>query len=254
MAVSTAGAILGGVAAAGSIGGAFIGADASRRAARTQSEGAERAALIQLEAQREAIAAQREMFDLLREDVAPYREAGGQALSALQTGLEPGGEFRQTFDFTLGDFEADPGYQFRLEQGQKALERSASARGTLLGGRQLRELERFAQGTASDEFQRFYGRRVDEYNRFNLDRTQQFNRLAALAGLGQTATTTQAQATQATGANLANIATGTGGRLSEIALQAANARAAGQVGQASAYGNALNTFSQLALFGLGRYG
>jgi len=49
-------------------------------------------------------------------------------------------------------FMDDEGYQFRMAEGQKALERGAASRGMLLSGRQFKELERFAQGTASDEY------------------------------------------------------------------------------------------------------
>jgi hypothetical protein len=46
--------------------------------------------------------------------------------------LAPGGEFNR--NFTLADFQKDPGYQFRMDQGQQALERSAAAGGGLLSG------------------------------------------------------------------------------------------------------------------------
>ncbi len=57
----------------------------------------------------------------------PYRQSGEQANASLQGGLVAGGDFNKTP--TLQDLQLDPGYAFRLAQGQKTLERSAAARG-----------------------------------------------------------------------------------------------------------------------------
>lgn len=85
-------------------------------------------------------------------------------------------------DFTLADFQQDPGYEFRLAEGQKAIERSAAARGGLFSGRQLKDITRYGQDFASDE----YGR---AFNRFEAERAGRYNRFANLAGLGQTTAT-----------------------------------------------------------------
>lgn len=66
--------------------------------------------------------------------------------------------------FGLSDFEADPGYGFRRSEGQRGIEQSAAARGSLLSGSALKELERFNQDTASNEFDRAYGRWGDVRN------------------------------------------------------------------------------------------
>lgn len=58
----------------------------------------------------------------------------------------------------------DPGYQFRLKQGQQALENSASARGTLRGGAQLKALVDYQQGAASQEYGNVYARARDVYD------------------------------------------------------------------------------------------
>lgn len=54
-----------------------------------------------------------------------------------------------------GGFEAFPGYQFRLDEGQRAIEGSAAARGGVMSGKNLKDLTEFAQGTASSEFGRY---------------------------------------------------------------------------------------------------
>lgn len=120
----------------------------------------------------------------------PYTQAGAGAVNTLATALGPGGEFMQQFQF---DPSSDPGYQFRLEQGQRALERSAAARGGLQGGGTLKALERYAQGVASDE----YGK---AFERFQTDRKARFGMLSDLAGFGQRAVGQQLDAANAYGA------------------------------------------------------
>lgn len=128
--------------------------------------------------------------------------------------------------FGLKDFQTDPGYQFRMDEGIKGLDRSAAARGGLLSGAALKGINRFSQDFASNE----YG---NAYNRFNQDQSNKFNRLAAIAGIGQTSTGQVAQAGQ-------NYATGAGNAM----MGAGNAMAAGQVGSANAISGALNNVSQ----------
>ncbi len=97
--------------------------------------------------------------------------------------------------------ESDPGYQFRMDQGTKAIERSAAARGGLFSGKTGKDLTRFSQGLASQET------------------SNAFNRLAALAGIGQQNTNAMVSLGQNTASNLSNLAT-----------QAGNARASGYIG------------------------
>ena len=98
---------------------------------------------------------------------------GGQAPSGITFG-------QFTKNFTPSDLYTDPSYKWRLEQGQKALERSAAARGGLLSGGTMKDLTDYAQGAASQE----YGA---AYNRYNNDRDSLYNKLAGLSGTGQTA-------------------------------------------------------------------
>jgi hypothetical protein len=127
------------------------------------------------------------MYDTTRNDQEPWRDAGKGALSQIQ------GDPNFNRSFSMSDFQADPGYAFRMAEGQKALERSAAARGNLNSGATLKALTRYNQDLGSQEYQ-------NAYNRFSNDQTNRFNRLASLAGLGQTAT----QATSTAGQNYAN--------------------------------------------------
>jgi hypothetical protein len=88
------------------------------------------------------------------------------------------------FSYTGEDLYKDPSYQFRLEQGQKALDRQGAAAGRFLSGRQLQASSNYNQGAASQEFQNAYSRALgtfstNEGNRSNAFNTNQGNRFNA---------------------------------------------------------------------------
>jgi len=196
--------------AAAIVGGALITSSASRSASRDQAASADNAAQTQLD-----------MFNRTVELQEPWRHAGIGALGQLTSGTAAGGDFNR--DFTMADFNADPGLDFRMKQGQRALESSAAARGGLLSGGAGKDLVEYGQNFGSQE----YG---NAYNRFNADRDRRFNRLSSIAGLGQTATRDVSQAGMTTAGNIGDYQT-----------QASNARAAGTVGQANAINQGLGT-------------
>lgn len=131
-------------------------------------------------------------------------------------------------DFTRGDFETDPGYQFRLEEGEKAINRAAAAAGRYDSPRTIKELLTYNSGIASDE----YGRAFD---RFNVGGTNKFNRLAMLAGIGQTAANQTGAAALSTGSGIASNIIGAGNAAAAGRVGAANAMAGGFGGAASSY-------------------
>lgn len=133
-----------------------------------------------------------------------------------------GGYGSLTQAFGADQFRVDPGYQFRLAEGAKALERSAAAKGMSLSGAQLKGLSQYNQGFASNE----YG---NAYNRYNNDQTNLFNRLSGIAGTGQ-------QANQFVGQMGAQNAYNIG----QNQIGAGNATASGYIGQANAWTNAMN--------------
>jgi hypothetical protein len=208
MAIGTATAI---------IGSALLGAAASRSASKTQAGAAQQAADVQ-----------RSQFEQTREDQAPYREAGYNALANLQrtAGNVPG-----AFKFGAGDYQADPGYAFRLAEGQKALDRQAAARGGLISGGALKAATRFGQEMGSQEYGNAYNRALTGYNTGVASENQLYNRQAALAGIGQTATNLTGQFGQNYATNVGNLMTGAGA-----------ANAAGQVGMANAITGGLGTY------------
>jgi hypothetical protein len=120
----------------------------------------------------------------------PYKAAGTTALSQIRAGIAEGGEFNR--EFTAEDMEKyDPGYRFRLQEAQKALERSRST-GTLQSGGALKSLSRYQQGLASEEFN-------NAFNRFRANRADRYGILSNLTNIGQTATNTGIAAGQAYG-------------------------------------------------------
>lgn len=141
--------------------------------------------------------------------------------------------------FSMADFQADPGAEFRMAEGQKGVERSGSAKGMTLSGAGLKALERYRQDFASNEFSKAYDRFTNEraygtgeyqraFDRFNTEQGNKFNKLATVAGIGQTANGQNNSAGANFGANASDLITGQG-----------NAIAAGQAGGAAALGGAL---------------
>jgi len=185
------------------LGSALLGGAASGKAARSQ----ERAAA-------ESTAAQERMFERQVELQEPFRKVGVNALPELVAASK-------YTPFTMQQFQADPGYAFRLQEGMKALDRTAAARGGLLSGSTLKGAQRYGQDLASQEF-------TNAFNRYQAERQARLNPLQSLAGMAQTSANTLTGAAGQLGQNIgANI------------VGAGNARASGYMGQANALSNAL---------------
>lgn len=190
--------------AAATIGSGVIGAYASSKAAGEQAD-----------AQRAATAEQRRQFNKQIELQEPFRQAGVNALPELVAAS------RYT-PFGMEQFQADPGYGFRLKEGLRALEGSAAARGGLLSGSAMRGLTRYGQELGSQEF-------TNAFNRYQSERAARLNPLQSLAGMGQTNAATMAQQAGAYGQQMAQNAATMG-----------NIRASGYMNTANALNNALN--------------
>jgi hypothetical protein len=148
-------------------------------------------------------------------------------LSQMQAEAEEinsGSDFgRLTKDFTLEDFEADPGYNFRQTEGQKAIDRIMAASGKTYTPEAVKSLSDYNSGLASQEF-------GQAFNRDNIQDTNIFNRFASLAGIGQNAV-----------AQLQPAAMQYGNVGSELYQQIGNAEAAGQAAKSAARGSMFNT-------------
>ena len=122
----------------------------------------------------------------------PYQAAGVQALSNLQSTAG-------TFNFNPGDLSSDPGYEFQLAQGEKALQASAAGRGMLQSGSTLKAMDNYSQGLAGTEYQNAYNRALSTYQ------TNQQG-YQSLANLGTTANSQNLQAGSTYGGQLTSLA------------------------------------------------
>lgn len=199
------------------LGSSVIGALASQDAGSSQADAANRASAIS-DAQ----------YQQTRADQAPYRQAGYNALAEMQRTAKnvPG-----AFSFNNEEMYRDPGYQFRLSEGQRAMARTAGNRGGLVSGTSLKAMQDYAQNAASGEFGNAYNRAFNTYNTGVASENQLYNRQAGMAGIGQSAT----NLTNAAGANNANA-------MGNYLTSGAAAQAAGTVGMANAANSGLGTY------------
>lgn len=190
-----------------------------------------------------------------------------QATGMAQQALQPG-----TFQApTAEQAAATPGYQFAFDQGLQALQRSQAATG-ITGGGAAKAAQQYGQGLASTNYQQAYGNALQAYSTNqgaaqqalagqsgvygqNLGAAQQalsgqaglygtqvnaantgFNRLADVAGVGQTATSQLNAAGQNYAGNVGNLLTSAGA-----------AQAAGQMGAANAYAQGLGGLGNTAM-------
>jgi hypothetical protein len=188
------------------IGSAVLGAASSRSAAKTQASAANQAADLQ-----------REQFDRQTELQAPFREAGVRALGKLEAASD-------YTPFGMDQFQADPGYAFRLSEGQKQLDRMAAIRGGQISGGALKAVARYGQEMGSQEY-------TNAFNRYQTERGARLNPLQSLAGVGQTSVNQLGAAGQ-------NYATNAGNAMGA----AAQANASGYMGAANAIGGGVGQY------------
>jgi len=197
----------------------LVGANAAKSAAETQADSA-----------REANALLYKMYQEQKGLQEPFRGAGITAQNRLldllglskNRGAEGFGKYGR--DFAMSDFTADPGYAFRLAEGQKTLDRQAAARGGLISGGALKAATRYGQDMGSQEYQ-------NAFNRYQTNRANQLQPLGSLLTSGQAAASNQAAAA-------GNYGTQAGGNITG----AGAATAAGQVGSVNALTNALSSY------------
>jgi len=225
-------------AGASLIGGAMSSSAASDAADAQRAAAAESAA-VQREMADKSIAAQREMFDIGRADLAPYRQGGTAAQNQLLSLLGIGGDAaapgygRYARDFGMSDFTTDPGYQFRLEQGMRALNASAAAKGMGMSGANIKGATEYGQNLGSQEYQ-------NAFTRYQTNRAAQLDPLFKLYSGGQASAAGSASQAGALGQNLGQTYTGLGQGLGQAAVAGGNAQASGYINQSNAINNALS--------------
>jgi hypothetical protein len=328
--------IAGGLAAAGSLGGAAIASSAAGNAAKTQSTAAMNAAQLQYLSGQNALDFQKQVWNQQQANIAPWQQSGSNAISTLDQlmglnppntggsttaqggpsipgvpgspggstqpplqnipgggmysrgigmlnggtsdgrtlagqaqpqsmlrrpgGVQPGvangnlvpfAPWNQKFTPPTADqARQTPGYQFTQDQGMHAVENSAAARGDLLSGNTLTDLTKFGQGLADTTYQQTYDRALGQYqqnyNIYENNQANQWNRLAALAGYGQTAVGQLGAAGQGASNNVSNILMGTSSNIGRDIQNAGAATASGYVGGANAWNGALGSIGQTA--------
>lgn len=231
-----------GAVVVGSVVQGSMASKAATSAANTQAAAAGQASDAQLQATRESIAAQREAFDRQTELQAPFREAGLKGQNRLMDLLGVSGNTKaegygsMATPFSAQTMYNDPGYSFRLNEGIKALDRSAAARGGLLSGAQLKAVNRYGQEYAANEY-------ANAFNREQLQRASILNPLQSLTGQAQTSANTMSQAAGNLGAGESAALMAGGNAAAAGLIGAGNARASGYVGSANAWGNTIGNLT-----------
>ena len=169
----------------------------------------------------------------------PFYQAGLNALKPYTTGImgtpeqqaagQPGSLVRP---FAATDFQADPGYAFRVSEGLKALDRTAASRGGLLSGATLKGAENYNQNMASNEYN-------NAYNRYVGNQATQRNALAGLTGFAPTAAQQIGNAGSNYATNVNNLSTNTATNYANADLTGAAARQSAYMGAGGAFANAL---------------
>ena len=197
--------------------GAYYAAKAARDAAQIQANSAALANKTTMD-----------MFNQNRADLAPWRSKGQTAWNQL--GAESlGANAPLTRAFTTADFQADPGYQFRKSEGQKAIDHRLAAMGMNQSGQSVKEAARFNQGVADQAYQ-------GAYSRFNADQANRFNRLNSISNTGVNAA-----------GRVANLGANAASSVASNQVGIGNANAAGRIGSSNAYMNALNNMQQIGV-------
>lgn len=187
--------------------------------------------------------------DLLPQNILGFN--GGKSNSAIKSdpatngGFDPSmfagdpndpafGSFTQPFDVEQFYKYQDPGYAFRLQQGNQALLNQASAGSGALSGAALKDLLQFNQDYASTE----YG---NAFNRYQTQQGNIFSRLFDVARLGQNAA-----------AGVGTEGTSLAGNAGQLYSNAGSASGAGVVGAGNALGQGLTNYWLMRQFGGGQ--
>ncbi len=159
----------------------------------------------------------------------PFYEAGVSGLGTLETLLgisgQPSAEGYGSLlqPFGMDQFQTDPGYEFRLGEGEKALNRAMAAQGRSLSPDAVKALQTYGQNLASDEYQ-------NAFNRYQSEQGNIYNKLANIAGFGESSA--QQQANLGT-----NYATNVGNTNISLQNALAGAQQANQANKQSMFNN-----------------
>jgi hypothetical protein len=231
----------------GAVGSALIGSNAATQAQKAQERAVGKAQGALTSAYNQGIGYQKPAYDI-----------GQQNLQTLNQMVNQGAYNASPYSYQIGqapqdqfNFRTDPGYQFRMQQGQNGLNSASAAAGNQLSGASQKALQRYGQNFASNEYNNAFnkfsnqrdfnqgqyqygttagmGNAQNIYNSANQQAQQQYNRMAGLADLGVSG-----------GQNMANYAQNYGNQMAGQYGNLGNAQAAGIIGRGQAWQTGLN--------------
>jgi hypothetical protein len=254
MAAFLAGPIISGI---GSLFGGLFGASSASHAAQQQIA-AEQQAQGQLQnSENQALGFQQNILGQNQSNYAPYLSAGANATGNLNEMLGTPGQglltpWTNTFTApTAAQAEQTPGYQFQLQQGENAIQNSAAARGGLLSGQTLADMNSFGQGLASTNYQNTFNNALQQYNSayntFQNNQNNTYNRLFGMSNQGLNATGQMGNLNQMGAQNFGNITTGTGADIASLYGAQGSAAASGTLGQGNALSNMFSNLGNTAM-------
>ena len=222
---------------------------AAGNAATTQSDAALAAAALERQTGKEALDFSKEVFNKEQENIAPWLKSGAGALTSIEDMLKDP-KFSWDKQFVAPDPQKtldNPAVKFALEQGRKAIDASAAAKGTVLSPTASKAQTDYAQGTAYGFYDDLYGKARDEYatayNTFSNERAARLNPLQSLAGIGQTAVGQSMNSSSNAADRNANIGMTTAARVNDQNTDAASATASGYANRSNAWTNALQNIA-----------
>jgi hypothetical protein len=213
-----------GTAVAG-VAGSAMSSSASKSAADTQAAAANNATALQ-EAQ----------WEKTQQNLQPYMDLGSSYINPLKAALSNPTLTQQFSAPTAAQAQATPGYQFTLQQGLKATQNSAAARGLGTSGAALKGATTYATGLADSTYNDVYNRALQTYNTNYNTASNNVNRLQSVVGSGQNAA-----------AGLGSLGAQTANSIGNTLTGAANASASGTIGSANALSSGLNSVASGAM-------
>ena len=193
-----------------------------------------------------SIAEQQRQFNISQQNLQPFLAAGTGAVNRLGAGVAPGGEFGSATPFNFQyDQNTDPGYGFRFDQGMKSLNASMAAKGLGVSGAGIKGAIDYGQGMGSQEYNNAFNRYVTGFNANTASQNNLYNRLAGVAGTGQTAGNSVATLGANTSSNI-------GSSLMSNAANQGNAAMTAAANTTSAFGQGANALGKL--YGSNNYG
>lgn len=220
---------------------------------KTGAKAAEKAGNLQADSSKYAADISQKQFEQTRKDQMPWLEAGRDALGDLSNRIGKNTQFDDKWGGRIEDaytngqltggldpnnFQTDPSYQFRKQEGMDGIQSSAAAGGGLLSGAALKSLNNYNSNLASQEYGNAWqrdqtekqnlmstlsGNRSQDYQLFSNEDTRQYNQLANMAGVGQT-----------TANSLGTFGAQNAQNQGNAAINGANAQANGLIGSTNA--------------------